>query len=205
MLFNNWKKWDFMPELEVGGNQLDLVEEMKILGVVMTSDLIWSANTKYIVEKAFSRVWMLRRLKILGVEASNLKDVYIKQVRSVLELAVPAWHSALTVNNTVDIERVQRAALYIILGDNYRDYGSAMKTLQLESLAARREALCLKFGKKAVKHPKHSAWFKTNQNIRITRQPKPKFCPVLARTKRFEDSPISYLTQLLNQYYFKKK
>ena len=73
MLFNNCKKWDFMPELELEGNRLDLVEEMKMLGVVLTSDLKWSANTKYIVEKAFSRVWMLRRLKMLGVEAADLK------------------------------------------------------------------------------------------------------------------------------------
>ena len=113
-------------------------------------------------------------------------------------------HSGLTVSDTMDIERVQRAALCIILGDNYRGYSSALKTLRLESLAVRREALCLNFGKKAVKHPKHSNWFKLNKNVRITRQAKPKFCPVLARTKRFQDSPISYLTQLLNKYHMKK-
>ena len=43
-------------------------------------------------------------------------DVYIKQVRSVMELAVPVWHSSLTLADKVAIERVQKAALQLILG-----------------------------------------------------------------------------------------
>ena len=184
---------------------MDLEEEMKILGVVVRSDLKWSSNTKYIVEKGYSRLWMLRRLKNHGAGPDDLKDVYIKQVRSVLELAVPAWHPGLTQSDSQDIERVQRAAFYIILAANYNSYNSALETLQLDRLAARREALCLKFGKKAVQNEKHSNWFKLNHNERVTRQPKNKFFPLIARTKRFQDSPISYLTQLLNKYYMTRK
>ena len=64
--------------------------------------------------------WMLRRLK---------NHVYIKQVRSVLELAVPAWHPGLTQSDSLDIERVQRAATNIILGPNYKSYKTALETL----------------------------------------------------------------------------
>ena len=148
---------------------------------------------------------MLRRLKKHGAGRDDLKDVYIKQVRSVLELAVPAWHPGLTQSDSHDIERVQRAATNIILGPDYKSYQTALKTLQLDSLAARRESLCLKFGKKAIKHEKHSNWFKVNQSDRVTRQPRNKFCPVIARTKRFQESPISFLTQLLNEYYMTRK
>ena len=138
ILFNNCKKWDFMPELEMEGHQLELAEEMKVLGVVMRSDMKWSSNTKYIVDKAYSRLWMMRRLKILGVGPDHIKDVYLKQVRSVLELAVPAWHPGLTLADSLDIERVQKAAMHIILGSKYNSYSSALKTLQLDSLADRR-------------------------------------------------------------------
>ena len=205
MLFNNCKKWDFMPKMEMEGHQLELAEEMKVLGVVLRSDMKWSSNTKYIVDKAYSRLWMIRRLKNFGVGHEDMKDVYLKQVRSVLELAVPAWHPGLTLADSLDIERVQKAAMHIILGTKYNSYSSALKTLELDSLADRREALCLKFGKKALKHDKHSNWFKVNNMDRSTRQPKTKLCPVIVRTKRFNDSPISYLTQLLNKYYMKKK
>ena len=96
-----------------------MVEEMKILGVVLSSDLKWNANTQNIVTNAFKRVWMLRRLKVLGKAVPELKDLYIKQIRSVLELAVPVWHSSLTQSNISDIERVQKTSLHIILGDEY--------------------------------------------------------------------------------------
>ena len=148
-------------------------------------------------------MWILRRLKNHGAEIKDLKDVYFKQIRSILELAVPAWHPGLTVKNSMDIERVQRAALHIILGEDYRSYSFALTTLKMESLSSRRVKLCLRFGKKASEHPKHSKWFKLNMNKKPTRVTKPKYCPVFARTKRFQDSPISYLTGLLNKHYQK--
>ena len=43
----------------------------------------------------------------------DLLDVYMKQVRSILELAVPAWHSGTNVSEKVDTESLQRAALQI--------------------------------------------------------------------------------------------
>ena len=36
MLFNNCKTIDFLPSMELEGNDIELVEEMKILGVVLT-------------------------------------------------------------------------------------------------------------------------------------------------------------------------
>ena len=45
----------------------------------------------------------------------DLKDVFIKQVRSVLELAVPVWNGALNQTDKKDLERVQNPALHIML------------------------------------------------------------------------------------------
>ena len=108
-----------------------------------------------------------------------------------MELAVPAWHPGLTQSDSLDIKTVQRAATNIILESNFKSYKSALGTLHLDSLAERREALCLKFGKKTVKHEKHANWFKLNKNVIVMRQARKKFCPVIARTKKFQDSPIS--------------
>ena len=46
----------------------------------------------------------------------ELKDVFIKQIRSVLELAVAVCHSSITLSERADIERVQNSALHVILG-----------------------------------------------------------------------------------------
>ena len=79
LIFNNCKIWDFMPEVEIDGNQIDLVNEMRILGVVIRADMKWSSNTKYIVERGYSKLWMLRRLKNRGAGQDDLKDVYINK------------------------------------------------------------------------------------------------------------------------------
>ena len=52
MLFNTSKKNNFQPEI-VGenGDILDLEDEFKLLGVKITSNLRWDANTQYICAK----------------------------------------------------------------------------------------------------------------------------------------------------------
>ena len=199
MMFNACQTIDFLPTLNIEGQAIELVEEIKILGVVISSDLKFSKNTEYMVQRAFKRLWMLRRLKTLGASYAQLIDVYEKQIRSILELAVPAWHSCLTLADKLDIERVQRAALQVIFGPKYSSYSSACELAGLNTLEVRRNKLCKKFAYKAVKHPKHSRWFKVNDHVTNTRQKQPTFCPVISRTSRFDNSPISYMTKLLNK------
>ena len=46
MLFNTCTSRDFMPDISLENIRIDLVEETKLLGVVLTSDLSWAANTQ---------------------------------------------------------------------------------------------------------------------------------------------------------------
>ena len=199
MLFNPCTSLDFMPDFELGGHEIELVEEMRLLGLVFSSDMKWSANTEFIVKRGFKKLWMLRRLKGLGADDDELLDIYMKQIRCLLELAVPAWHGAISQENSIEIERVQKAALHIILGDNYLSYKNALQSVNLTSLESRREQICLKFARRASKHPKHNKWFKANTMNVNTRQEKTRYCEVVARTGRYQKSPISYLTNLLNR------
>ena len=47
---------------------------------MITDDLKWAKNTKYIVKKAMRNIWTLRRLKSLNLVTSLLKDIYIHAV-----------------------------------------------------------------------------------------------------------------------------
>ena len=98
----------------------------------------------------------------------------------------PVWHSSVT-------------ALSIILSDKYLSYSDALVHMQLETLYDRRERLCTKFAKKCFRNKKFHKWFKTEQKETITRQRYNKFCSVYSRTERYNKSPISYLTKLLNK------
>ena len=80
---------------------------------------------------------------------------------------------------------------------------TALNYLCLEPLKVRRDKLCLKFAKKAEIHPKHRNWFKLNKNTANTRQYKSKYMEVSAKHKRFKTSPLSCLTNILNNHYNK--
>ena len=74
MLFNSARKWDFMPKiLNESCEFIEVVEELKILRVIVSSNMTWHSNTKYICDKGYSRMWMLRNLKRL---VTSTEDVY---------------------------------------------------------------------------------------------------------------------------------
>ena len=201
ILFNRSRKYDFMPECYINLDEnLQVVEELKLLGVIIRSDLSWATHCNYMCKRAFARLWMLRRLKPLGANVGELLEVYNTQIRSILEFAVAAWNPGLTTVQVSQIERVQKCAFAIILGSNFSSYSNSLQTLDMKSLNERRKALCLNFAKKAVNHEKYSKWFCPNINQEEdTRSKKTNFKPVHARKSRFKKSPLSYLTRLLNE------
>ena len=130
---------------------------------------------------------------MLSLDEDIILDTYTKEIRSILELAVPVWHSGLTAKQTRDIERVQKTALMIILGTNYCNYEVACILMGVEPLASRRETLCLRFAEKDVKKD-NSLFNKCEVN---TRNKNPVIEPK-CNTKRFRNSSIPYLSRLLN-------
>jgi hypothetical protein len=212
VLFNTARNYDFMPKLSVKKDiHLEVVEEFKLLGLIFQSNLRWQANTDYMCQKAYSRLWMLRRLKKLGAEKTEMLDVYLKQVRCVLEMGVAVWEPRLTQEQSKQLERVQKCAFYVIMGNDHSNYDDDVKELCSEKLSDRRYNLCLKFSKKSEKHEKFKNWFKPTderpQPLPNTRSEKTelKYKPVTVRTERYKESPLPYLTDILNNYYSKKK
>jgi len=198
MVFNKTKKYKFKPECKIEGTEISTLDEIKILGTVISKDLTWKANTKMILAKAYRRLWIIRRLKSNGASQSDLIDIYVKQIRSIMEFAVPVWNSALTCSEINDLERVQKSFLHILLGRAYTNYNSALLLSGLESLAERRTILCMKFALKTSQNPKHRHWFTTNTKQRPTRNKGPTFKVPRFKHERFRKSPIVYLTNLLN-------
>ena len=198
MLFNPTKNYDFVPDLKIDDVELETLDEMKLLGLTIRNDLSWKANTENMTKKAYKRLWMIKRLKKQGANLNDLTDIYIKQVRSILEFGVPVWNAGIKQEQVTDIERVQKSFLHIALGSDYTDYKSALEEANLEMLSSRRTKLCKNFAMKAFKHPKHTHWFSTKEPGPNTRSDKIVFKPPLCRLSRLKKSPIPYLTSLLN-------
>ena len=127
-------------------------------------------------------------------------DFYCKEIRSILEFGVVVWQSGLTVKMRDQLERIQKICINIILfeaGLNV-SYRIGCTLLNLEPLHLRRQDLCVKFIQKASLDSRHSDLFVRN-NVKInTRKKKPIFKEYTCRNKRFFDSPLCYLTRLLN-------
>ena len=170
------------------------MNETKLLGLTITDNCRWDANTKHMVIKGNARLWFLRRLKSLGASKDTLVDIYKLFCRSVLEYGAPVWSGNLSKGNAQDIERVQRNAYRIIFGASFTDYDECLEDKEEETLAARRDKLCINFAKSCLKDPKFSEWFPKG----ICTRNKTNYLVPESKTKRYGRSAIPHITRLLN-------
>ena len=201
MLFNTSKSYDFPPELSLptSSTYLHVVEQTRLLGLQISTDLRWADHTGCICKKANARLWMLRRMKLLNIETEIILDFYFKEIRSILEMGCQIFHSGLTKNQSRDIENIQKKALKIILGRLYSCYEEACTLLSCEPLSDRRDTLCLKFIRKAVKRGQHQNIFIPATSNNKTRSNKQLLKEYTCNTQRFYNSPLVYLSRIHNK------
>ena len=94
----------------------------------------------------------------------DLKSIYLTYVRSILEQSAVVWHSSLTAKNRKDLERVQKSAVRVILGNKSSSYRKDLEKLKLDSLNERRRKICLKFAKKCLLNEKVKNMFPINSS-----------------------------------------
>ena len=194
----NYTEQKFTTRLMLEDQILESVQETKLLGTIITSDLQWHKNTDMLVKKAFQRMIILNKLKSFNVSMEDMLTIYKLYIRSIVEQNCQVWHYSLTEEDQTNLERVQKVACKVILQQDYSDYDEALSKLNLDSLFKRREKLCLTFAKKCVKHPKASAMFPLNPvPMHSTRNPE-KFHVQPARTSRLLYSAIPQLQRALN-------
>ena len=142
MTLNFTDNYQFNTRLGMEGNLLQQVTETKLLGLIITDNLSWQANTTATVQKAFKRMMILHKLFDFDVPVHDLLNIYILFIRSVVESSSVVWHSSLTLGQEMEIERVQKVALRIILKEGYDNYEDALALCSLSTLADRRQLLC---------------------------------------------------------------
>ena len=144
----------FQTRVFIDNSLLEQVRETKLLGVIISEDLSWHANTKNLVKKAYMRMNILRKLYEFDVSKAQSVQIYILYIRSVTEQSSVVWSTSLTEEESNDLERTQKAALRIIHKHDYICYENALKLSNLLPLAKRREHLLHKFAVKTLKNPK---------------------------------------------------
>ena len=137
-------------------------------------------------------------MKQLGVGEATLADYWAKEGRSLLELAVPLWHSGLTVRQTAAVERCQRVAVAAMCNSGWQDYDASLARLGLTRLAARREKLCQTFATRTVAKSRHKDLFPRREHGHKTRHGG-IFLEDACRTRRRFRSARPYLARILNK------
>ena len=200
MVFNFSSKFSFPPDVSFSNSDvLQEVNETKMLGLVIESSLKWSKNTEYIFSKASSKLWMLRRLKKFNMEEKLLKDFYEKEIRSLVEYAVPIWSSGITLQESKTIEKIQKFSFSIILNNWSWSYFVKCTLLESEPLFFRRKDIALNFSLRTAKSKKHS-FFVKKEAAYNTRSKDKFYEEQTSRTQRCFNSPLVALTRDLNNH-----
>ena len=140
---------------------------------------------------------ILHKLYEFDIPIEDLVDIYISYILSVLESSAVVWHSSLTQGQVMEIERVQKVALRIILKDDYECYENALEECSLKTLSERRNDLCFSFAKKCTKNSRTADIFPLNDNVYNTRNQE-KYFVTPANTNRLAKSAIPHMQRLLN-------
>ncbi|KAI8502529.1 hypothetical protein Bbelb_201170 [Branchiostoma belcheri] len=182
------------------GNPLRTVEIAKVLGVWLQSNLKWDTQVSETTKKGNKRLFMLRRLKSFGVPVEDLVTVYCGFIRPILEYCAPVWHHGLTRKQTATLERVQKRACRIILGQKYTDYTTGLQMCKLETLEKRRAVLCTKFAHSMTTSERIADLLPNTRRQEHGRNLRNSNKMTLApcRTARFQNSPVPSLLSLLN-------
>ena len=150
---------------------------------------------------------ILRCVYSFGLSLPDLIQIYSIYLRCYMEQNCVVWSSSITVEESENIERVQKVALRICLKDDYGSYQNALAVTGLETLEERRKILWLKFARKSARHPQMSQMFPLNERKKgpATRNPEKQFYVQPGNTDRLRNSSIPYMQGLLNQYGCKLK
>ena len=202
MIFNFCKDFQFTSNIKIENEEMEIISKTKLLGVMINDSLTWDDNTKYLVQRANSRLRLLHKLASFSVPFDDLIHIYILYVRSILEQSCQVWHSSLTLENVKDLERIQKNALKIILQEKYENYTNALALTGLKSLIERRKELSLRFAKACLKNNQTNSMFPVNPTSTaydIHTRHREKFLVTKCNTTRLKNSAIPYMQSLLNE------
>ena len=106
---------------------------------------------------------------------------------------------ALASKNRNSIERIQKAAVKLILKDRYTNYEDGLKFLNIDKLEERRRKHSLSFAKKCLRNEKVTNLLPVNiKNTKNTRNHE-KYKVNFAKTERYKTSTIPSLQRMLNE------
>ncbi|KAI3376472.1 hypothetical protein L3Q82_016933, partial [Scortum barcoo] len=98
----DYRRTEHAPLL-IHGEAVERVNNIKFLGIHITSDLTWSMNTAHLVKKAQQRLFFLRKLKRAGLSPQLQTNFYRATIESILCLSAAVWYGSCTAQDRKEL------------------------------------------------------------------------------------------------------
>ena len=153
------------------------------------------------LSRASKTIWVLRRMRALGVDRRTLVDFWKSEGRTHLEMASVLWSSSILVGQRRSLES-WRLAMAAIVGIWAPSLTEQLSELGLEQMDLRRDRISLRFALSTATKSRHQDIF----TAAATNPGRPgkhcqKYREHKARTSAYYMSAAPYLTRLLNSHH----
>jgi hypothetical protein len=111
---------------------LAIVDQFRILGVVVDETLSFKQHVTYILSKVNSRIFILKKLYSNHVSEHSRLRFYKACILPVLLYGIEAWYGFLNQTDCERLERAQNTALKLILGPDF----SSAERLQMANCSS---------------------------------------------------------------------
>ena len=200
MIFNFTDNYRFTTRLQLKGNNIEIVDKMKILGTIVNDRLSWDENCGLLIKKVNDRMRLLRGVQSFGASAEEMVHLWILFCRSVIEQSCVVWGTSLTQENIDDLERTQKTFAKMVLREKFKTYENALLILNLDSLQKRRQDMCLKFAKSGIENGKLNDLFPVNEKThKMKTREDEKYKVQFANTDRLKNASIITMQKMLNE------
>ena len=173
--------------------------------MIIENSLKWKSHVEYICGKARKKFFILINMMNLKLDYQIILDIYIKEIRPILEYGAVVFHSGLTKDLSEQLETIQRHVFKLL--SRYINvkfsYTEACIFFQVDFLHSRRSDLCYSFVERHLKDHGDRGFF-TKRNKRTLRGNNKVFLEPKYKSKRFYNSPVNYLTRVANEVSAKK-
>jgi hypothetical protein len=136
------KALKYQPSLKLHGQQLEVVEEVRYLGITLSADMRFSEHVDNVSKRTRSMLGCLRRKLGRHSPPHVLQSVYESCIRSQLDYGCCAW-DPLNQQDKGNLERTQLLALRLLRNDWKLDYETELAAVGWRTLVDRRKILKL--------------------------------------------------------------
>ena len=116
---------NFNP-VRVNNVSMEWVENTKLIGVTISSNLKWNAHVSSIVRKISSRLYFLRQLRRASIANKDLLLFYITYIRPITKYTCQLFHNSRPKYLSDDLERLQKRAMRVVFGPGL-NYAETLK------------------------------------------------------------------------------